>query len=166
MTKVVGFTGCRSCGTLVLNEASYATSGRCVECWLAESADERDMVEVLIEGRVAKLTTKNSNRAKNRYKERRRKTNPAYSARHNAVIAARRRAARRLGVLHRKEYLELLAVERAKVGMDPWPAVLAVEYRQLCEAEDTTMSRPATYDPPDGQAQDVDSAEGSRPRTA
>jgi hypothetical protein len=165
MTAVAGYKSC-SCGALVLNETAYATRGRCVECWLSETEEERDKVELLIEGRTSKLSAKKSNRANNLWKERRRKTNPMYSERHNAVIMARRRAARRLAVLHRREYLELLAAERAKMGFDPWPAVLAVEYRQLCEAEDTTMSRPATYDPPDGQAQDVDSAEGSRPRTA
>lgn len=165
MTAVLGYKRCR-CGAQVLNETAYATGGHCVNCWLGMTNEQRNYVELVIDGRTAKLSTRPSKTRENGRRYAKRKTDPQWVAKRAEVTQARRRAQRRVANMHRREYLEVYAAERAKAGLDPWPAVLAVEYRALCEAEGTTMSRSPTYDPVDAEPQDVEAAGESRAGTA
>jgi hypothetical protein len=157
MPDVLGYKRCVQvgCENVLLNEVSYATAGLCSACWLSLPSEERKTVEVLIERRTAKVSTHHKRTAANRHREARRRASPTSRAKKVAKVEAKRAAARRIALKYRAEYLEILAHERAKRGLEPWPAVLALEY---AKATGTTISGAEVYAAGDAEAQDVDAA--------
>lgn len=166
MTRVFGYTTCSrpGCEHVVLAEVAYATAGLCTPCWDDASVDRRHVVDVMIEGRTAKMTAKPTKRAHNRKREIKRRGNAAYQARKALAKLAKGRAARRLAALHPAEYLVLLADERSRAGLEPWPAAMAVAFRDACREEGVdpseTLERLNTYHSGHAEAQDVAATRG------
>lgn len=155
-----GYRLCKTpgCENIVLHEVSYATAGRCSDCYLADNEPFRVSVEAQIEGRTSKIRLSGPQSWKNA-SERRRRAKPHVQAKARRLERAKRKAARRLSLLFRAEYLFLQADERAKEGLDPWTVPAALELRKLLDAQGrtpesvmTTLGDLAAYDPSDGQA--------------
>jgi hypothetical protein len=161
MSAVLGYRRCIQvgCENYLLEEVAYATAGLCSACWLSLPSEDRKMVEIKLERQTARLSTHVKRTTHNRLREERRKRDPGYQHKKGQIVQAKRAAARRLAVKYRAEYLELLAQERGRRGLDPWPAILALEYAKL---RDTTISSAETYAADDAQAEDLDAATGPR----
>jgi hypothetical protein len=125
--KVLGFTTCLHCGIAVIEETAWKSGGLCPKCFRAEMELRTQPIEVT--HRKARITTtlghspsERARRArKNRRKHERRIHDPELRARRRKVARAKERALRRLRMLYPEAYDLLLAEERARDGLDPWP---------------------------------------------
>jgi hypothetical protein len=80
-----------------------------------------------MEGRVAQISTSDANRRRNRKAYNRRKASPERRARDRAQENAKSAALRRLRALHPGDYAAILAEERAKRDLEPWPLTVALQ---------------------------------------
>jgi hypothetical protein len=108
----LGYVLCEECGTQTLQEVARVTGGLCGDCARKLSGPRVREAEVLIEG--ARVTVPLSGPRK-RYGSR---GNPKTRRK---VERAKRHALRRLRWLYPGEYDVLLAEERRKAGLDPYP---------------------------------------------
>lgn len=159
MTRIFGYTTCSNptCNGAVLPEIAYATGGLCTPCWDEASGDRRRTLDVMIDGRTAKMAAKPAKTAFNRRRNVKRRGNAAYQAKKALAKLVKARAQRRLALLHPDEYLILLADERSKAGLDPWPTYLAMAFRDACRRPEgspsVTLGYQGTYDPENAEAE-------------
>jgi hypothetical protein len=110
---LAGYRSCRNehCGALVLLEVTYRTGGLCVECFRGDLGRNLAEIEVRNQGRDLTMRMPAGKRAEekgNRWT-------------HMAATKARSRADKRLRSLFRDLHDVLLAEERARLGLDPFP---------------------------------------------
>jgi hypothetical protein len=110
---LAGYRSCRNehCCELVLVEVTYRTGGLCTTCFRGELGRSLAEVEVRNQGRTLKMQMPRGKRAAekgNRWT-------------HMAATKARRRANDRLRMLFQDLYDVLLAEERGRLGLDPFP---------------------------------------------
>jgi hypothetical protein len=127
VVNVLGFTLCSSCGRAVLEDIADAGGGRCVQCNLGlvpkpELVVRLDGADVPVKRLPRKL--------------RKGRRTPGEKKRALLLKGAKTRAMKRLRDMHPDEYRLLLADERIKLGLDPYPV------QWVAQAE--TERRPAT----------------------
>jgi hypothetical protein len=116
---VEGYRACLNewCGQLMLKEVAERTRGYCAECW--RTVFNENLTSVEIRGRGFKteiqLRTKNSP-----------KKNRGNKDRAKQIEKAKLRAMKRLRAIFPDLYDMILAEERARVGLEPWPVDMAV----------------------------------------
>lgn len=110
---VAGYRSCRNehCGALVLVEISQRTRGLCTECFRGDLGQSLAEIEVRIQGR--NMTMK--------MPRQRRSAEKGDLRTHRLGNRARARADKRLRQLFRDLYEVLLAEERARLGLEPFP---------------------------------------------
>jgi hypothetical protein len=119
MEAIEGYVTCATCGDAwVLREVASRTGGVCSKCW----REGRRTASLPI---VADATTLSVDVRKPR--RRRRGTRGSIDTRHRSEHA-RRRAKTRLAQLYPEVYEQLLAEERAALGMEPWPIEIAARH--------------------------------------
>ncbi len=133
---VFGHSVCSSCGALVLTELSRVTGGRCGDCHRTSVVNRT--VEIRSQGR--RMTLHRPGR-----KRRKGPKSPNERRRQHVVEKVKGRALRRLRDLYPEVYLALLADERLKVGMDPYPLQTVVRL------PGQTITDPAVYHAPTDQ---------------
>ena len=108
---VLGYSVCATCNQATLTEIARVTGGRCADCFRTDTRPLK-LIEVMVSGERMKVRTTT---------ERKRKTNRGRKETKLAVVAAKRRALRRLRAAFPDFYDMLLAEERARAGLDPYP---------------------------------------------
>jgi hypothetical protein len=128
-SEVVGYRICAAngCDRLVLEHVAARSGGFCVECCSAGVAEASKTVLVALEGgRYPVLGTKPAQSSRNRRKHLKRKADPRRIEARKAQDKAKRAAMRRLRAFCPELYDLLLADERTKRGLDPFPVETAV----------------------------------------
>lgn len=116
---LAGYRSCRNehCDSgLVLLEVAQRTKGLCTDCFRGELGRSLAEIEVRNQGRTQRMRMPKAKQAAekgNRWT-------------HMAATKARKRADRRLRLLFQDLYDVLLAEERARLGLDPFPLETAV----------------------------------------
>ncbi len=113
---IEGYVTCGGCGSpWLLKEIATRTGGVCSECFMAGTSIGR--IQVIADGIAMTMAAKRFHR--------RRKNRGNTETKHKAEHA-RRRAKTRLAKLFPDLYDQILAEERGKLGLEPWPVELAV----------------------------------------
>lgn len=108
----LGYSVCVRCNQPELSEVTRVTDGLCARCWHDHVAAPTKVIEVMVSGeRMAVNTAKRRKRRPNRGR-------PETKA---AAAAAKRRAMRRLRAAFPDFYDMLVAEERARAGLVPYP---------------------------------------------
>jgi hypothetical protein len=126
MSDIAGYRFCRTCQAPILDVVAATTGGRCAPCWRASNAPLFEQLEVLVEGRMTKVALDPKRSLRNRRVYERRMADPARKQRKHAVERVKRNALRRLRALHAADYAVILAEERGKAGLDPWPLTMVL----------------------------------------
>jgi hypothetical protein len=127
---LAGYRACLNewCGELVLKEVAERTRNYCPECW--RKLFNSDLTEIEIRGRGFKtqmpLRTKTTP-----------KRNKGNKGRSQQVEKAKIRAMKRLRAIFPDLYDMILAEERARAGLDPWPVEMAVRGSNDRDGEQT-----------------------------
>lgn len=110
---LAGYRSCRNehCGNLFLTEIAERTKGLCVTCFRGDLGSSLAEIEVRNRGRNLTMRMPRGKRAAEK----------GNRATHMASTKARARADKRLRLLFRDLYDVLLAEERARLGLDPFP---------------------------------------------
>jgi hypothetical protein len=127
--EVVGYRICSSdrCESLVLDVVAHKTGGFCTDCCVKGVREASKTVLVALEGgRYPVSSAKPSQTRRNRIKHLRRKADPRRIEARKAQDKAKRAAMRRLRAFAPELYDLLLADERQKRGLDPFPLETAV----------------------------------------
>ena len=148
---IAGYRSCRNehCGGLILLEVSQRTKGLCVDCFRGELGASLAEIEVRNHGRAQRM------QIPRRSKPEPRKGN-AWT--HHASSRARAKADKRLRQLFRDLYDVLLAEERARFGLDPFPLETAVNEPSDGDASET-IAFAAIYASLDQHGVDLDGLE-------
>jgi hypothetical protein len=125
--SVFGYELCSVCQTPVVMEVSARTGGRCTKCWASTTVDRTKVLEVVGLGRRARVTVGASTAKKDKPPANTKKL--AERCKHKAL--------RRLRALFPDLYDVLLAEERAKHGLEPWPIERAAVTTDGLDAEAT-----------------------------
>ncbi len=155
--EIFGYRACQRCNDHVVMEVWVVTGGFCSSCWRELEAPLFAKVDALVERRITPIGPSEARRRANRKREDRRRDKPEHKAHRQLRWRVKYAAMRRLRALHPEDYTVLLAEERAKAGLDPWPVSLAVEGHIASEAL-MTLREPVTYHPDDGEPEDVEKA--------
>lgn len=126
--EVVGYRICASpeCDRLVLDHVAVRTGGFCPDCCARGVAEAAKTVFVALEGgRYPVKSTRPARTALNRRKEAKRKADPRRREAQRQQDKAKRAAMRRLRAFCPELYDMLLADERTKRGLDPFPVATA-----------------------------------------
>lgn len=116
LPPIEGYVICGGCGEAwVLREIASRTGGVCSNCFRTGTTVGR--IKVLADGIEMSMPTKKFHR--------RRKNRGNVTTKHKSEHA-RRRAKTRLSNLYPAIYDQILAEERCKLGLDPWPVEIAV----------------------------------------
>ncbi len=107
--EVAGCVLCRRCSNLVIREIARLTGGLCGDCLDVVGAQVRT-IEVLYGGRPVKMRTRV-----------RRPGSRGSAERAKLGAKCREKAARRVAKLFPNVYELLVADERARAGLEPWP---------------------------------------------
>jgi hypothetical protein len=110
--RVLGYTPCARCNQPTLDEIARVTKGLCAECHRARTAPATTLIEVMVAGERMKVNTA---------PRRKRRTNRGRRETRAAAAQAKRRAMRRLRAAFPDFYDMLVAEERARAGLDPYP---------------------------------------------
>jgi hypothetical protein len=127
--EVVGYRICASgvCDRLVLEHVAVRSGGYCPDCCSRGVAEAAKTVLVALEGgRYPVKSAKPAQTARNRRQYLRRKADPRRIEARKAQEKAKRAAMRRLRAFCPELYDLLLADERMKRGLDPFPLETAV----------------------------------------
>lgn len=125
---LVGYQPCRHCRTPVTNELAQATRQLCLACHNLERNAEM-VAEVRRNGQRLNIALGSpAKTAKNRRKAQRRRLNPVHRQKQRRADHASRRALKRLRQLFPDVYATLLAEERARDGLDPYPTETLVNW--------------------------------------
>jgi hypothetical protein len=124
--EVLGHVLCE-CGAWVAQAIADRTGGSCPKCFAAGLSAKTKVIEVRSYGRTIGMPAIRpksvAKRAKNvRATRKREQARPELRQRNQTSIAASRSAMKRLRNIFRDIYEILLAEERAKLGLDPFPA--------------------------------------------
>jgi hypothetical protein len=109
---VLGYSVCARCNQPELTEIVRVTSGLCTACWRAGFTPPITLIEVMVSGERMAVNTA---------KRRKRRTNRGRSETKAKAAQAKRRAMRRLRAAFPDFYDMLVAEERARAGLDPYP---------------------------------------------
>jgi hypothetical protein len=130
---IEGYVTCATCGDpWLLREVANRTGGVCSTCW--RERRRPGSLEVVADATVLTVEARKPHR-------RRRGTRGASETRHRSEHA-RRRAKTRLAHLFPEVYEQLLAEERAAVGLEPWPIEIAAR-----RDGSVTLGITISYDP-------------------
>jgi hypothetical protein len=126
---IAGYRACRNehCDELVLLEVTRRTGGLCTTCFRGQLGASLAEIEVRNAGRSLRMSMPGKKRSPekgNRWT-------------HMAATKARARADNRLRQLFRDLYDVLLAEERARVGLDPFPLDTVVHEPPEADASET-----------------------------
>jgi hypothetical protein len=110
--RVLGYSVCVTCSQPVLTEVARVTEGRCPGCFRDQHGGTLKLIEVMVAGERMKVRTGPN---------RKRRSNRGRRETKLAVAAAKRRAYKRLRAAFPDLYDMLLAEERARAGLDPYP---------------------------------------------
>lgn len=147
---LAGYRSCRNehCGGLILVEVAQRTKGLCIDCFRGQLGASLAEIEVRNLGRSQRMQIP------------RRKQAPEKGNRwtHDAGNKARARADKRLRQLFRDLYDVLLAEERARFGLDPFPLETAVNEPSDGDASET-IAFAAIYASLDQHGVDLDGLE-------
>ena len=114
---VEGYVKCDLCPALVVREVAAKTGGICSDCWAGGEGPNLRVLELV--GRGTRLT------ARLRSNPKRVKPQPKTVADHQ-LERIKRTSRTRLAWIFRDLYDIILAEERAKAGLDPWPIDMAL----------------------------------------
>jgi hypothetical protein len=118
---VVGYVLCDHCGdNLVLDIVARRSGNLCTPCYIDHGGPRR---EIEIEARGARIPIRLGQPTRKRTRS---KPSPEAKAREKQVDKCRDRARKRLQAMFPDLYDILLADERARVGLDPWPLAMAM----------------------------------------
>lgn len=130
------------CDEMMLAEIAERTSGLCVKCWRERNGQRISEIEIRNMGRRVELGAHPRDRTNGK----------GNRGRQRQVERAKRRARKRLAMMFPELYDIFLAEERARVGLDPWPADAA-----LTEGDArSTLDFAAVYHALDEHGVDVD----------
>jgi hypothetical protein len=115
--EVVGYDTCTLCPNLVLKEVARHTGGICSECFAGGAGPDMRHIEVVGRGYKIRVPPRKT-----------RRTTHARDVNHHAVEKAKGRALKRLKAIFPDLYDTLLAEERARAGLNPWPTYAAVRH--------------------------------------
>ena len=108
----LGYSVCARCNQPELSEVTRATKGLCARCWREGLTPPTTIIEVMVSG---------ERMAVNVEKRRKRRTNRGRSETKAKAAQAKRRAMRRLRAAFPDFYDMLVADERARAGLEPYP---------------------------------------------
>lgn len=148
---VAGYRSCRNehCGALVILEIAERTRGLCTECFRGHLGQSLAEIEVRIQGR--NMTMK--------MPRKRKKDGKGNAWTHKMSNRARARADKRLRQLFRDLYEVLLAEERARLGLEPFPIETAITEPPGDPSQSIEFAR--VYAALDEHGVDVDGPEGT-----
>lgn len=128
-----GYATCANtwCGALVLEVIAQRTRGFCVECWTSELRP--DLVEITVR-HAGERTALPMTQAPSKQRANRRNKSTD-----RLIDHCKRRALKRLKTIFPDLYDILLAEERARVGLNPWPIEMAARSGPDPDAEQTMV---------------------------
>jgi len=151
---LAGYRSCRNehCGALVLLEITYRTDGLCVECFRGHLGSK--IAEVEVRSRSRNITLRRQARNKT--------PNKGNRATKQASTNAARMAANRLRQLFPDLYSILLAEERARFGLDPFPLERVIHQPDSMTASEI-IDFALVYDSLNEQGVDLNASENASP---
>lgn len=117
-TAILGWRTCLLCSNLVINEVAARTGGICSECFAGGHGPNTIRIEVVGRGFRVRVP---------RRRPRSRRPSDKHPDHHKAE-RAKTNALKRLKAIFPDLYDTLVAEERAKMGLHPWPTHMAVRY--------------------------------------
>lgn len=148
---VAGYRSCRNehCGALVLVEITQRTRGLCTDCFRDDLGRSLAEIEVRVQGRNMTMKMPRT----------RRKADKGNGWTHMMANRARARADKRLRRLFRDLYDVLVAEERARLGLDPFPIETIINEPSGDPSQSIEFAR--VYAALDEHGVDVDGLEGT-----
>src|SRR5262245_52702498 len=116
---VLGWRTCLLCPNLVLNEVAARTGGICTDCFAGGKGPDTIRLEVIGRGFRARVPRRRPSLKK--------RNQPKHPDHHKAE-KAKAQAHKRLKAIFPDLYDTLVAEERARLGLHPWPTFMAVRH--------------------------------------
>lgn len=116
--EVLGYHTCRLCPNLVLRETSRKTGGVCDDCFKGGNGVNLRVIELVGRGYRIRVPAR---------KRRPKRPQPRHPDHHQSE-KAKANALKRLKAIFPDLYDTLVAEERARLGLHPWPTEMAVRY--------------------------------------
>jgi hypothetical protein len=114
--EIVGYANCVLCPEIVLRETARHTGGLCEKCWAGGHGPDIRHIEVVGRGYKIRVPPRKTKRPVTR------------DPNHHAAEKAKGRALKRLKAIFPDLYDTLVAEERSRAGLRPWPTYTAVRH--------------------------------------